>query len=160
MKHSAPSLPMTMWRMSGPAARRGTFLIRATCPPGKTASRPTTRSSMPPYRVENWPIERVATRPPSWASGLDWGECPVVRPRARTVSSRCCRPTPHCPVAIMSTGSTDRIAFIRDPSTTRLSSTTVSRPPSVAVPPVRGTMLTRFCSANRSTAATSAVEEG
>ena len=23
MKHSAPSLPMTMWRMSGPAARWG-----------------------------------------------------------------------------------------------------------------------------------------
>ncbi|CAB4888914.1 unannotated protein [freshwater metagenome] len=30
MKHSAPSLPMTMWRISGPAARRGTFLIRDT----------------------------------------------------------------------------------------------------------------------------------
>ena len=31
-------------------------------------------SSMPPYSVENWPIERVATRPPSWAIGLDCGE--------------------------------------------------------------------------------------
>ena len=60
----------------------------------------------------------------------------------------------------MSTGSIETIAFIRDPSTTRLSSTTVSRPPSVAVPPVRGTTLTRFSSANRRTAATSAVEEG
>ena len=30
MKHSAPSFPMTMWRMSGPAARRGTFLMRDT----------------------------------------------------------------------------------------------------------------------------------
>ena len=30
MKHRAPSLPMTTWRMSGPAARRGTFLMRVT----------------------------------------------------------------------------------------------------------------------------------
>ena len=115
---------------------------------------------MPPYRVENWPIDRVATSPPIWASGLDWGECPVVRPWARRVSSSSCRPTPHCVVAIMSTGSIEVIAFIRDPSTTRLSSTTVSRPPSVAVRPVRGTTLTRFSSANRKMAATSAVEEG
>ena len=48
MKQSAPSLPITTWRMSGPAARRGTFLIRATLPSGKTASSPTTMSSMPP----------------------------------------------------------------------------------------------------------------
>ena len=48
MKQSAPSLPITMWRMSGPAARRGTFLILVISPPGKTASRPTTMSSMPP----------------------------------------------------------------------------------------------------------------
>ena len=115
---------------------------------------------MPPYRVENWPIERVATRPPNWASGLDWGECPVVRPWARRMSSSSCRPTPHCTVAIMSTGSMDRILFIRDPSTTRLSSTTVSSPPSVAVRPVRGTTLTRLSAAKRRTAATSAVEEG
>ena len=60
----------------------------------------------------------------------------------------------------MLTGSMDTMAFIRDPSTTRLSSITVSRPPSVAVRPVRGTTLTRFSSANRRTAATSAAEDG
>ena len=31
-------------------------------------------SSMPPYSVENWPMLRVATRPPMWATGLDCGE--------------------------------------------------------------------------------------
>ena len=38
---------------AGPAARRGTFLIRDTWPPGNTTSQPTTMSSMPPYSVEN-----------------------------------------------------------------------------------------------------------
>ena len=101
MKHRAPSLPMTTWRMSGPAARRGTFLMRVTWPPGKTASRPTTMSSMPPYSVENWPMLRVATRPPMWATGFDCGECPVVRPSSRTRSSSTCSGTPHCAVACM-----------------------------------------------------------
>ena len=101
MKQSAPSLPITTWRMSGPAARRGTFLMRATSPPGNTASRPTTMSSMPPYSVENWPMLRVATRPPMWATGLDCGEWPVVRPCSRTRSSSACSGTPHWQVACM-----------------------------------------------------------
>jgi len=45
---SAPSLPTTMWRMSGPAARRGTFLMRVTVPSASTASSPTIMSSIPP----------------------------------------------------------------------------------------------------------------
>ena len=101
MKHRAPSLPMTTWRMSGPAARRGTFLMRVTWPPGKTASSPTTMSSMPPYSVENWPMLRVATRPPMCATGLDCGECPVVSPCSRTRSSSACSGTPHWHVACM-----------------------------------------------------------
>ena len=52
----------------------GTFLIRDTWPPGNTTSQPTTMSSMPPYRVENWPMLRVATSPPILATGLLCGE--------------------------------------------------------------------------------------
>ncbi len=158
MKHSAPSLPMTMWRMSGPAARRGTFLIRDTSPPGKTTSQPTTMSSMPPYSVENWPIERVATRPPMLAIGFDWGEWPVVSPNSRTASSNSCRGTPHWAVACMLYGSILMISFIIPPSTTIEFSTGVSKPPSVAVPPVRATTFTWCSSANLSTAVTSSVE--
>ena len=155
-----PSLPMSTWRMSGPAARRGTFLTRVTWPPGSTASRPTTMSSMAPYSVENCPMERVATSPPIWAIGLDCGECPVVRPRSRRVSSRTCRGTPHWTVTIMFSTSTSRIRSMRDPSTTSASSTTVSRPPSVLVPPVRGTMATRSRWANASSSATCSVPVG
>ncbi len=87
--------------MSGPTARRGTFLMRVTVPSGKTASQPTTMSSMPPYSVENWPMLRVATRPPICAIGFDCGECPVVTPCLRASSSSVCRQTPHCAVACM-----------------------------------------------------------
>ncbi len=142
MKQSAPSLPMTMWRMSGPAARRGTFLMRQISPPGKTASSPTTMSSMPPYKVENWPMLRVATRPPRCATGLDCGEWPVVSPCSRTRSSSACSGTPHSTVACMLYGSTSMILFIVDPSMITESGTALSRPPSVAVPPVLGMTVT------------------
>ncbi len=55
----------------------------------------------------------------------------------------------------MSTGSTDSTASIREPSSTIVSATVVSSPPSVPVPPVRGTTLSPWPSANASTAATS-----
>jgi len=54
----------------------------------------------------------------------------------------------------MFTVSMVRIAFIRLPSSTIVPSRTTSRPPSVLVPPVRGTTGTRCSSAQRSTAAT------
>jgi hypothetical protein len=146
-----------MWRMSGPAARRGTFLMRHTWPPGNTASHPTTMSSMPPYSVENWPMLRVATRPPMLAIGFDWGEWPVVSPSSRAASSRRCSGTPHSTVACMSYASISMIRSICEPSTTIEFSAPLSRPPSVAVPPVRATTLTRCSSANASTLATSAV---
>src|SRR5262245_9790137 len=38
-----------------------------------TASSSRLRSSMLPYLVENWPAERVATRPPTGARAIDWG---------------------------------------------------------------------------------------
>ena len=58
-------------------------------------------SSMPPYSVENWPMLRVATRPPMCATGFDCGECPVVSPSSRTRSSSACSGTPHWQVACM-----------------------------------------------------------
>ena len=105
-------------------------------------------------------MDRVATRPPIWAMGLDCGECPVVKPCWRTWSSSTCSGTPHCAVAIMFSVSTSRMRFIREPSTTSESSTTVSSPPSVLVPPVRGTTATRSRSANSRTSATCSVETG
>ena len=50
-----------------------------------------------------------------------------------------------------------RIWFIPEPSRTIELATTVSRPPSVAVPPVRGTTLIPWLSAKASTSATSSV---
>ena len=49
------------------------------------------------------------------------------------------------------------IRFISEPSSTIESGTIVSRPPSVAVPPVRGTTLIPCRSANASTSAASQV---
>ena len=106
-------------------------------------------SSMPPYSVENWPMLRVATRPPMWATGLDCGEWPVVSPCSRTRSSSACSGTPHWQVACMLYGSTLTIWFIVDPSMITESGTTLSSPPSVAVPPVRGMTLTPFSFAQR-----------
>ena len=36
-----------------------------------------------------------------WATGFDWGECPVVRPSSRTRSSSTWSGTPHWQVACM-----------------------------------------------------------
>ena len=117
-------------------------------------------SSMPPYSVENWPMLRVATRPPMWATGLDCGEWPVVRPCSRTRSSSACSGTPHWQVACMLYGSMLTIWFIIEPSMITESGTTLSSPPSVAVPPVRGMTLTPLSFAKRRSSATWAVSAG
>ena len=114
-----------------------------------------TVSSMPPYMVENWPILRVATRPPIWAMGLDWGEWPVVSPCFLSSSSRVWRQTPHWQVTCMLTSSIFRIRFILEPSSTMEFFSSGSRPPSVAECPVRGTTGTRLALQNCRTLETS-----
>ena len=58
----------------------------------------------------------------------------------------------------MFTGSMSTILFMGEPSSTIVSSTIVSSPPSVEVTPVRGTTLIRCSFAKRRTLATSSVE--
>ena len=60
----------------------------------------------------------------------------------------------------MFSASISRIRSILEPSITRESSTTVSSPPSVLVPPERGTTATSSRCANASKAATCPVDVG
>ena len=71
---SVPSLPMTSWRRSGPAAERGVSRVRTTLPSGSTTSSASTTSSIEPYAVENCPAARVATQPPTVESSTDCGQ--------------------------------------------------------------------------------------
>ncbi len=103
-------------------------------------------------------MERVETSPPYWASGLDCGEWPVVSPCSRSLSSRTWSGTPHSTVTCMFSASIASTRSRPEPSSTMVSSTAVSRPPSVPVRPVRATTLILLSFAKARTFETSSVE--
>ena len=63
---------------SGPTAAAGAPPVRTLVPSARTTSRPTTRSSTLPYRVEYWPAPRQATQPPTVASSKLCGKWPTL----------------------------------------------------------------------------------
>ena len=65
---------------SGPTAARGAPPVLTNVPSASTTSRPSTMSSIFPYRVDIWPAPRHATQPPTVESAIDWGQCPHVTP--------------------------------------------------------------------------------
>ena len=82
-----PSAPTNRWRRSGPIEARGTRGVSMSSPVGRTTVSATMRSSMLPYRDENWPAARVATQPPTEERSSDCGEWPSVSPRSWSSSS-------------------------------------------------------------------------
>ena len=93
-----------------------------------------TRSAIVPYRVENWPAERVATHPPTVEQYIDEGKWPHVSParlRSRSRSSPIV-PAPTCTVRLRS--SIDRIPRRRLRSTTTLPGRSGVMPPQTPLP--------------------------
>ena len=86
---SVPSDPVNSWVRSGPTAAAGAPPVRIDRPSASTTSRPTTMSSILPYRVEYCPAPRQATQPPTVAMSKLCGKWPTDRPcRACSSSSR------------------------------------------------------------------------
>ena len=75
-----PSAPKKISFKSGPIEARMAGLISTISPLGMTALIPKSRSSIPPYREENCPVDRVETHPPAVELSIDCGEWFRVRP--------------------------------------------------------------------------------
>ena len=67
-----PSEPSTSWRRSGPAAFAGAEPSERV-PAGVATVRPTTSASKRPYPALDWPLDRVAAKPPMLANSKDCG---------------------------------------------------------------------------------------
>ncbi len=127
MTPSVPSLPTNSWVRSGPTAARGAPPVLIARPSARTTSRPTTMSSIFPYRVEYWPAPRQASHPPTVESSTDCGQCPTVTPwSARSSASST---SPNVPA---------RTSRIIDAAST--STTPASPQQSSTTPPCSGTL--------------------